>query len=146
MWVNEWETLWVIFSTVIFSQARYEVIVKYTNCNLVDNGWIRTGIRTLVAQIDGKKEHWSSAKSYWFLLKKDSIPKKSIPKIKSSYQKLNVPHRKTNVANVGQKALSYVGPSLWNNLNKTLKTSTNLNTFKHNIKQHFNGLKKKESY
>ena len=62
---------------------------------------------------------------------------------RSSYQKLNVPHRKTNV---GQKALSYVGPSLWNNLNKTLKTSTSLNTFKHNIKKHyFNKLKKKES-
>ena len=61
----------------------------------------------------------------------------------SSYQKFNVPHRKTNV---GQKALSYVGPSLWNNLNKTLKTSTSLNTFKHNIKKHsFNELKKKES-
>ena len=60
-----------------------------------------------------------------------------------SYQKLNVPHRKTNV---GQKALSFVGPSLWNNLNKTLKTSTSLNAFKHNIKQHyFNELKKKES-
>ena len=56
--------------------------------------------------------------------------------------KFNVPHRKTNV---GQKALSYVGPSLWNNLNKTLKTSTSLNAFKHNIKQHyFNELKKKE--
>ena len=52
----------------------------------------------------------------------------------SSYQKLNVPHRK---ANVGQKALSYVDPSLWNNLNKTLKTSTSLNAFKHNIKQHY---------
>ena len=62
---------------------------------------------------------------------------------RSSYQKLNVPHRK---ANVGQKALPYVGPSLWNNLNKTLKTSTSLNAFKHNIKQHyFNKLKKKES-
>ena len=62
---------------------------------------------------------------------------------RSSYQKLNVPHRKTNV---GQKALSYVGPSIWNNLNKTLKTSTSLNAFKHNIKQHyFNELKKKES-
>ena len=60
---------------------------------------------------------------------------------RSSYQKLNVPHRKTNV---GQKALSYVGPSLWNNLNKTLKTSTSLYTFKHNIKKHFNELKKKE--
>ena len=62
---------------------------------------------------------------------------------RSSYQKLNVPHQKTNV---GQKALSYVGPLLWNNLNKTLKTSTSLNTFKHNIKKHyFNELKKKES-
>ena len=50
---------------------------------------------------------------------------------RSSYQKLNVPHQKTNV---GQKALSYVGPLLWNNLNQTLKTSTSLNTFKHNIK------------
>ena len=60
---------------------------------------------------------------------------------RSSYQKLNVPHRKTNV---GQKALSYVGPSIWNNLNKTLKTSAGLNAFKHDIKQHyFNELKKK---
>ena len=49
----------------------------------------------------------------------------------SSYQKLNVPYRKTNF---GQKALSYVGLSIWNNLNKKLKTSTSLNTFKHNIK------------
>ena len=47
----------------------------------------------------------------------------------SSYQKLNVPHGKTNV---GQKALSYVGPSLWNNLNKTLETSTSLISKKHN--------------
>ena len=62
---------------------------------------------------------------------------------RSSYQKLNAPHRKTNVT---QKAFFYVGPSLWINLNKTLKTSTSLNAFKHNIKKHyFNKLKKKES-
>ena len=55
----------------------------------------------------------------------------------------NVPHQKTNV---GQKALYYVGPSLWNNLNKILKTSTSLNAFKRNNKQHyFNELKEKES-
>ena len=61
---------------------------------------------------------------------------------RSSYQKLDVPHPKTNVR---KKALSYVRPSLWNNLSKTLKTSTSLNTFKHNIKKHyFNELKKKE--
>ena len=40
-------------------------------------------------------------------------------------KKLNVSHWKTNV---GQIALSYVGPSLRNNLNKTLNTSTSLNT------------------
>ena len=43
------------------------------------------------------------------------------------------------------KALSYVAPSLWNNLNKTLKISTSLNACKHNIKYYFNELKKKES-
>ena len=62
---------------------------------------------------------------------------------RSSYLKLNVPHRKTNI---GQKALSYTGPSLWNNLNITLKSSINLNAFKHNIKQHyFSELRKNES-
>ena len=60
---------------------------------------------------------------------------------RSSNQKLNIPHRKTNV---GQKALSYIGSSLWNNLNKALKISTSLNPFEHNTKQHyFNELKKK---
>ena len=57
----------------------------------------------------------------------------------SSYQKLNVPHRKTNVR---QKVLSYVGPSIWNNFSKTLKTSTSLNTLKKHL---FNELNKKES-
>jgi len=60
-----------------------------------------------------------------------------------SHQKLILPHRNTNV---GQKALSYVGPSLWNNLNNSLKTSISLNAFKHNIKSHFfNELRRKES-
>ena len=50
----------------------------------------------------------------------------------SSNQKLNVPCRKTNF---GQKGLSYIGVLRWNNLNKTLKTSTSLNAFKNKIKQ-----------
>ena len=45
-----------------------------------------------------------------------------------------LPHRKTNQ---GLRALSYVGPSLWNNLDKSLKTSASLNTFKHDIKNPF---------
>ena len=60
---------------------------------------------------------------------------------RSSHQKLNVPRRKTTVR---QKALSYVGPSIRNNLTKTLKTSAGLNAFKHNNKQHsLNEFKKK---
>ena len=60
-----------------------------------------------------------------------------------SYQRLSLPKRTTNI---GQKALSYIGPSLWNNLNKSLKTSGSINSFKHKIKEHyFNELKKKDS-
>ena len=60
-----------------------------------------------------------------------------------SFQKLTLPHRDTNI---GQKALSYIGPFLWNNLQNTLKSATGINAFKHSIKNHyFNELKKKES-
>ena len=40
----------------LFQQARCEIIVKYTNCNLLESEWIRTGIRTLQAQIDEKSK------------------------------------------------------------------------------------------
>ena len=49
-----------------------------------------------------------------------------------SYQKLKLPHRKTNQ---GLRALSYVS-LVWNNLD-LLKTSASLNTFKHDIKNQF---------
>ena len=51
-----------------------------------------------------------------------------------SYQKLKLPHRKTNQ---GLKTLSYIRPSLWNNQDKSLKTPASLNTFKHNIKDYY---------
>ena len=51
-----------------------------------------------------------------------------------SYQKLKLPHHKTNQ---GLRALSYIGPSLWNKLDKSLKTSVSLNAFKHNLKDHY---------
>ena len=61
----------------------------------------------------------------------------------SSHQKLSLPRRKTNI---GLKALSYVGPSLWNSLNETLKTSSSINSFKHKMKEYyFSKLKKDES-
>ena len=40
--------------------------------------------------------------------------------IHCSYQKLKLPHRKTNQ---GLRALWYIGPSLWNKLDKSLKIS-----------------------
>ena len=51
-----------------------------------------------------------------------------------SYQKLKLPHRKTNQ---GLRALSYVGPFWWNKLDNSLKMSTSLNTFKHNLKNQY---------
>ena len=51
-----------------------------------------------------------------------------------SYQKLKLPHRKTNQ---GLRALSYVGPFLWNKLDNSLKMSASLNTFKHNLKNQY---------
>ena len=50
---------------------------------------------------------------------------------RNSFAKLKYPFRKTNT---GQKTLSYIGPSLWNNLPETIKKTNNLNTFKHNVK------------
>ena len=58
-----------------------------------------------------------------------------------SYQKLKLPKRKTNQ---GLGALSYIGPSLWNNQDKSSKTSASLNAFKHNINDYFRKGNKKE--
>ena len=48
--------------------------------------------------------------------------------------KLSQPLRKTNH---GQKSLSYVAPCIWNKLPDFLKTTENVNTFKHRVKKHF---------
>ena len=48
--------------------------------------------------------------------------------------KLSQPLRKTNH---GQKSLSYVAPCIWNKLPDFLKTTENVNTFKHRIKKDF---------
>ena len=54
--------------------------------------------------------------------------------LRSSFQKLKCPFRKTNN---GQNALSYIGPTFWNQTPHTLKRSNNLNTFKHNFKKYY---------
>ena len=52
---------------------------------------------------------------------------------RKKFAKLKIPFRKSNM---GQKAISFVGPSLWNNLPEFIKKTDNLNTFKHNVKNY----------
>ena len=54
--------------------------------------------------------------------------------LRNNFLKLKQPFRNTNT---GQKALSFIGPSFWNQIPETLKKTDNLNTFKHNLKNHF---------
>ena len=53
---------------------------------------------------------------------------------RSNFAKVKVPFQKTNM---GQNGLSCIGPSLWNNLPRSLKTTTVLNIFKHNLKKKY---------
>ena len=64
--------------------------------------------------------------------------------LRGSFQELKCPFRKTNT---GQLALLYIGPTFWNKTSDTLKSTKNLNTFKHNLKKYFlNELKNCGSY
>ena len=55
---------------------------------------------------------------------------------KSYFFKLKVLFRKTNMR---QKGLSYIGPSLWNNLPGSMKKTNVLNTFEHELKKKYLG-------
>ena len=52
---------------------------------------------------------------------------------RNKFAKLKIPFRKTNM---GQKAISFVGPSLWNSLPELIKKTDNVITFKHNVKNY----------
>ena len=39
--------------------------------------------------------------------------------------------------NMGQTAILFVGPTLWNSLPELIKKTDNLNTFKHNVKNYY---------
>ena len=54
--------------------------------------------------------------------------------LRNNFLKLKQPFRNTNT---GPKAISFIGPSFWNQIPETLKKTNNLNTFKHNLKKHF---------
>ena len=55
---------------------------------------------------------------------------------RSKFAKLKFPFWKTKM---GRKGLSYTGPSLWNNLPRSMKKTIVLNTFKHNLKKKYLG-------
>ena len=52
---------------------------------------------------------------------------------RNNYATLKVPFRKTTM---GQKSLSYIGPSVWNKLPSSMKRNISLNKFKHDVKKH----------
>ena len=53
---------------------------------------------------------------------------------RNSYLKLICSFRKTNV---GQNALYFIGPSMWNKILAVLKKANSINTFKHNLKKYY---------
>ena len=53
---------------------------------------------------------------------------------RTSLLKLSQPLRKTNH---GQKGLLYVAPSIWNKLPDFLKSTDNVNMYKHRVKKNF---------
>ena len=52
---------------------------------------------------------------------------------RNTFSKLKNPLCKTNM---GQKAVSYIGPSIWNGLPDSIKRANSLNTFKH-VKKYY---------
>ena len=53
---------------------------------------------------------------------------------RNRYLKLICPFQKTNM---GQSALSLIGPSIWNKTPEVLKKTNSINTFKHNLKKYY---------
>ena len=70
------------------------------------------------------------------LYMKDVFDKPCISQVSTtnSTMKLSQPLRRTNN---GQHCTSFLAPSVWNNLPNEVKRCTNLNTFKHKVKEYF---------
>ena len=61
------------------------------------------------------------------------VPESNVS-LRHYFLKLKQPFRNTNN---GQKVLSFIGLSFWNQIAETLRKTNNLNTVKHNLKKHF---------
>ena len=70
------------------------------------------------------------------LYMKDVFDKPCISQVstRNSTMKLSQPLRRTNN---GQHCISFLAPSVWNNLPNEVKRCTNLNAFKHKVKEYF---------
>ena len=69
------------------------------------------------------------------------LPKVTKTQTRNSFMQLYKPCSKTH----GQKGLSFIAPSVWNQLPPDMKSIGNLNTFKHSLKRRFlDSLNKKE--
>ena len=53
---------------------------------------------------------------------------------RNNYARLKVPFRQSTM---GQKSLSYIGPSVWNKLAILMNRNIGLNSFKHDVKKHY---------
>ena len=53
---------------------------------------------------------------------------------RNNFSKVKNHFRETNM---GQKAISYIGTSIWNRLPDSIKRANSLNTFKHDVKKHY---------
>ena len=53
---------------------------------------------------------------------------------RNNYARLKVPFRKSTM---GQKSLSYIGPSVWNKLAILMNRNIGLNSFKHDVKKYY---------
>ena len=57
-----------------------------------------------------------------------------VEQVQDKFVKLKIPLCKTKMS---QKAISFVGPSLWNSLPELIKKMNNLNNFKRNVKKYY---------
>ena len=62
------------------------------------------------------------------------IPNIVVRNTRNSHHSFKIPFRKTNV---GQNALSYSGPDLWNKIPIDIKLAKTRNDFKHKIKSNY---------
>ena len=131
--------------------AWYPNLNKRENVQICQNKWIRFCLRLNNRDHVGVKEfreiNWLPAKeSFKQCVCANNVLQKYIsPYTSELYNLFNHGHntRRSNCrlqllyrnTSYGHEALSFLGPKLWNNLPAKIKSSSNINTLKHDIKK-----------